>query len=80
MSYRDAIYGRPKPPAAKPTPAVVVWHHIHPDGCHVVSARLRDGRVIRCIGRPVATHDRPLHPGDRRGPYEELRAWVTQSD
>ena len=45
------------------------WSYTQPDGTHVVSARLRDGRVIRCVGMP----------GGERDPYLELRAWLRQA-
>ena len=68
-SYKDAIFGLP--PTARTF--VETWSHVQPDGTHVVSARLRDGRVIRCIG-PQGPDAR--YPGAPPCPYRELRAWI----
>jgi hypothetical protein len=68
-SYKDAIFGPvPKAVAVARAKKVDHWSHTQPDGTHVVSARLRDGRVIRCVGMP----------GGERDPYLELRAWIRQ--
>ena len=67
--YVSAIFGPPKAAAPKPpAPKPETWSHVHPDGSHVASARLADGRVIRVIGMP----------GGERDPYKELRGWLQQ--
>ena len=71
-SYKDAIFGLP--PTARTF--VETWSHVQPDGTHVVSARLHDGRVIRCIG-PQGPDAR--YPGAPPDPYRELRAWIRAS-
>jgi hypothetical protein len=68
--YKSTIFGPvPKAVAVARAKRVDHWSHTQPDGTHVVSARLRDGRVIRCVGMP----------GGERDPYLELRAWLRQA-
>ena len=71
-TWDHAIFGLP--PTARTF--VETWSHVQPDGTHVVSARLRDGRVIRCIG-PQGPDAR--YPGAPPDPYRELRAWIRAS-
>ena len=65
-SYRDAIFGLP--PTARTF--VETWSHVQPDGTHVVSARLHDGRVIRCIGPQGPDARYPGAPPIRTGSCE----------